>query len=96
MLITAQFSIYPLKVENYGDYVYETVKIVESFGLEVEIGLTSSVTFGESETIFKAFNEVMEKLAGKIHFVFVITISNACPKPGKDFKMLNFKKTLDN
>ncbi|MEF3245524.1 MAG: Ykof family thiamine-binding protein [Caldisericaceae bacterium] len=86
MLITAQFSIYPLRVENYGDYVYETVRIVKSFGLDVEIGPTSSITYGESETVLKAFNEVMEKLGGKIHFVFVITVSNACPKPGKEEK----------
>jgi len=81
MLVTAQFSIYPLKVEEYGDYVYEAVRIVKSFGLDVQIGPTSSVTYGESETIFKAFNEVMKQFEGKIHFVFVITISNACPKP---------------
>jgi len=81
MLVTAQFSIYPLKVENYGDYVYETVRIVKSFGLDVEIRETSSVTYGESETILKAFNEVMNQLGGKVHFVFVITLSNACPRP---------------
>ncbi len=82
MLITAQFSIYPLKVEDYSDYVYETVKIVKSFGLEVEIGPASSITYGDSEKVLKAFNEVMEKLGEKIKFVFIITFSNACPKPG--------------
>ncbi|BAL81685.1 YkoF family thiamine/hydroxymethylpyrimidine-binding protein [Caldisericum exile] len=81
MLITAQFSIYPLKVENYGDYVYDTVRIVKSFGLDVTVGPTSSVTYGDSELIFKAFNEVMRQFEGKVHFVFVITLSNACPKP---------------
>ena len=81
MLITAQFSVYPLKVENYGDYVYEAIRIVKSFGLEVTVGATSSVTYGDSEVIFKAFNEVMKQFEGKIHFVFVITLSNACPKP---------------
>jgi len=54
MLVTAQFSIYPLKVEDYGDYVYEAIRIVKSFGLEVEIGSTSSVTYGESEIVLKA------------------------------------------
>ncbi|HEM56474.1 MULTISPECIES: YkoF family thiamine/hydroxymethylpyrimidine-binding protein [Caldisericum] len=81
MLITAQFSVYPLKVENYGDYVYEAVRIVKSFGLDVTVGATSSVTYGDSETIFKAFNEVIKQFEGKVHFVFVITLSNACPKP---------------
>lgn len=79
MLITAQFSIYPLKVENYSDYVYKTVEIVKSFGLDVEIGPTSSITYGDSEKVLKAFNEVMEKLGEKIKFVFVLTVSNACP-----------------
>jgi len=81
MLVTAQFSIYPLKVEDYGDYVYEAIRIVKSFGLEVEIGSTSSVTYGESEIVLKALNEVMERLGEKVHLVFVITLSNACPNP---------------
>ncbi len=81
MLVTAQFSVYPLGTGNLGDYVYEAVNVVKSFGLDVDIGPTSSVTYGESETIFKAFNEVMKRFEGKIHFVMVITVSNACPKP---------------
>jgi len=51
MLITVQFSVYPLRVENFGNYVYEAVNVVKSFGLDVQIGATSSVTYGESETV---------------------------------------------
>lgn len=90
MLVTAQFSIYPLKVENYGDYVYRAVNIVRSFGLKVKVGETCSVTFGDLETVLKAFQKVMEELGNNLKLVFVITLSNACPPPeGEDFGKVN-------
>jgi len=81
MLVTAQFSIYPLKVENYGDYIYQAINIVRSFGLKVKVGETSSVTFGDLEMVLKAFQKVMEELGDNLKLVFVITLSNACPPP---------------
>jgi len=49
MLITAQFSVYPLGTGNLGDYVYEAVNVVKSFGLDVDIGPASSVTYEKAK-----------------------------------------------
>lgn len=79
MLIEVQFSIYPVRVEHISPFIDKTVQIIQSFGLEVKVGPMSSITYGESSVIFKAFDKVIEEFGGKIQFVLITTISNACP-----------------
>jgi len=79
MLIEVQFSIYPVRVEHISPFIERAVQIIESFGLEVRVGPMSSTTYGESSTIFKAFDGVIEEFGGEVQFVLITTISNACP-----------------
>jgi uncharacterized protein YqgV (UPF0045/DUF77 family) len=79
MLIEVQFSLYPLREAHISPFIQKAVSIIESFGLPVQIGPMSSITYGESTTIFKAFDKVMEEFAGSTQFVLITTISNACP-----------------
>ncbi|MGC8722147.1 MAG: YkoF family thiamine/hydroxymethylpyrimidine-binding protein [Caldisericaceae bacterium] len=79
MLIEAQFSLYPVRVEHISPYIDRAVEIIKSFGLEVKVGPMSSITYGESSTIFKAFDKIIEEFGGKVQFVLITTISNACP-----------------
>ena len=79
MIVQAQFSIYPLKEQHLSPYIGKALEIIKKSGLDVEEGSMSSVVNGESATIFKAFDEVINALGDKTHFVITATISNACP-----------------
>ncbi len=79
MFIEAQFSIYPLKEKKISPAINEAVNIIKSFDLPVEAGSMSSITYGESEAVFKAMQKVMDKVGENKHLVLICTFSNACP-----------------
>jgi len=79
MLIEVQFSMYPIREAHISPFIQKAVNIIESFGLPVQVGPMSSITYGESATIFKAFDRIIEEFAGSTQFVLITTISNACP-----------------
>jgi len=79
MLIEVQFSIYPVREEHISPFIERAVEILKSAVLPVEVGAMSSITYGESAAVFKAFDEIIEEFDGKAQFVLVLTISNACP-----------------
>ena len=83
MFVEAQFSIYPLREEHLSPAINKTVKIIKSFGLPVESGSMSSITYGESEKVFKAMQKVMDTVGENRHLVLIVTFSNACPVPIK-------------
>ena len=79
MFIEAQFSIYPLREQKLSPAINEAVEIIKSFGLPLEAGSMSSITYGESEKVFKAMQKVMDKVGENKHLVLIVTFSNACP-----------------
>jgi uncharacterized protein YqgV (UPF0045/DUF77 family) len=79
MIVQVQFSVYPLKEAHLSPYIEKVLEIIKHTGLEIEEGSMSSVVYGESATIFKAFDEVVNALGDRIHFVITAAISNACP-----------------
>ena len=84
MLVSVQFSVYPLREMHLSPAIKKTVEILKNYGLSVEVGLMSSITYGESEIVFKAFQKVYEEVATNSHVVLIITLSNACPVPAKE------------
>jgi len=83
MFVEAQFSIYPLREEHLSPAINEAIEIIKSFGLPVESGSMSSITYGESEKVFKAMQKVMDTVGENRHLVLIVTFSNACPVPLK-------------
>ncbi len=80
MFIEAQFSIYPLREQKLSPAINEAIEIIKSFGLPVEEGSMSSITYGESEKVFKAIQKAMDKVGEENrHLVLIVTFSNACP-----------------
>lgn len=83
MFIEVQFSLYPLREPEISKYIQIVIDTLKESSLPVEVGLMSSITYGESELVFKAFSKSLNALEGT-HFVIVMTVSNACPLPGKN------------
>ena len=84
MLVSVQFSVYPLREKHLSPAIKKTVEILKNYGLSVEVGSMSSITYGESEIVFKAFQKVYEEVATNSHIVLIMTLSNACPFLEKD------------
>jgi len=84
MLVSVQFSIYPLREAHLSPAINEAVSILKSFGLPVMAGSMSSVTYGDTEIVFKAFQKVYDEVALNSHVVLIMTLSNACPVPVKE------------
>ena len=84
MFIEVQFSVYPLRETQLSPVIEKAVSILNSFDLPVEVGSMSSVTYGDSEIVFKAFQKVYEEVALNSHVVIIMTLSNACPVPVKE------------
>ncbi len=79
MFIEAQFSIYPLREQHLSFAINKAIEIIKGFGLPVEMGSMSSITYGGSETVFKALQSVMDTIGENTHLVLNVTFSNACP-----------------
>lgn len=80
MFVEVQFSIYPLREINLSPVIEKAVNIIKNSGLPVEVGSMSSVTYGDSEIIFKAFQKVYDEISVNSHIVLIMNLSNACPK----------------
>jgi uncharacterized protein YqgV (UPF0045/DUF77 family) len=83
MVVSVQFSVYPLRDTHLSRAIEKAVKILRDSKLPVEMGSMSSVTYGNSGTVFKAFQKIYDELASDAHIVITMTISNACPVPIK-------------
>jgi uncharacterized protein YqgV (UPF0045/DUF77 family) len=81
MKVRAEISLYPLKTAELSSPIDEFCRILQSQGLEVQIGPMSSSISGECKDLFKTIQKAFEKLAGEYQIVITAKISNACP-PG--------------
>jgi uncharacterized protein YqgV (UPF0045/DUF77 family) len=81
MKVRAEISLYPLRTAELSNPIDEFCRILQSQGLEVQIGPMSSSVSGECKDLFKAVQEAFEQLAEDYQIVMTAKISNACP-PG--------------
>lgn len=83
MVVSVQFSIYPLRDMHLSPAIEKAAKILRDLKLPIDAGSMSSITYGNSEIVFKAFQEIYDALAADYHIVIMMTLSNACPVPMK-------------
>jgi uncharacterized protein YqgV (UPF0045/DUF77 family) len=81
--ISAQVSLYPLRQPDLGPAIRATWHIFEEHRLEVERGAMSTVVWGEEEAVMEALREAFHWASKEGEVVMVITLSNACPHPGR-------------
>jgi uncharacterized protein YqgV (UPF0045/DUF77 family) len=77
--ITAQISVYPLEQLSPSPAIDETLRILREHGLDVEVGVMSSLVIGEEAVVFTALQEAFQRIAAQGSVVMVATFSNACP-----------------
>jgi uncharacterized protein YqgV (UPF0045/DUF77 family) len=81
--ISAQVSIYPLRQDNLSPAVDAVGKALDREGVESQLGSMSTIVWGEDEKVFPALMEAFQNAANIGETVMIITVSNACPIPGK-------------
>lgn len=81
--ISAQVSVYPLRQDNLSPAVDAVVGALSRPGIERRTGEMSTVVWGDDEKVFPALLDAFRQAAAQGHMVMVITLSNACPVPGK-------------
>ena len=91
MRVQAEISVYPLRVTELSRPIDEFCRMLQSYGLEVQLGSMSSLISGESKDVFKAVQEAFEKLAGKYQVVVTAKISNACPEVNGDGRVHDWR-----
>jgi uncharacterized protein YqgV (UPF0045/DUF77 family) len=81
--ITAQVSLYPLPQEALAPEIGEALQVFRECALEVEPNAVSSLLVGDDTTIFAALQQAFCHAAEQGKVVMVVTLSNACPAPGR-------------
>jgi uncharacterized protein YqgV (UPF0045/DUF77 family) len=81
--ITAQVSLYPLGQEELSPSIDAVTTALARHGIERQTGAMSTLVWGDDEKVFPALIEAFHSAAARGHAVMVITVSNACPWPGK-------------
>lgn len=81
--ISAQVSLYPLRVKSLSPFINEAWNIFNGLGLRVFPGSMSTVISGSDKLVWKALRDAFSACAIHGELVMTVTISNACPVPGK-------------
>jgi len=81
--ITAQMSLYPLGEADLSPTIDAAIGEIERQGVEYRTGEMSTVLWGDDEKVFPALLGAFREAASRGHAVMTITVSNACPWPGK-------------
>lgn len=89
--ITTQVSLYPLGQDALSPAISEALDILREHGLDVEMGVMSSLVTGEETAVFTALQSAFSQVAEQGPVVMVATFSNACPVPGKMEKSVTYK-----
>ena len=82
-LIMAQVSLYPLGELELSPSIDAAVEKFEMHGINHKTGEMSTVLWGDDEKMFKALRDTFREAATRGPTVMTITVSNACPWPGK-------------
>ncbi|MBN2512686.1 MAG: thiamine-binding protein [Sedimentisphaerales bacterium] len=86
MIVQAEISVYPLRVQRLSEPVEEFCRILREHNLTIKITAMSTFVIGEHQTLFDACSKAFEQLAAKYAIVVNMKISNACPADGQDSK----------
>ncbi len=78
-MISCQFSLYALGVEDLSSTIDAAVAELNRLGLETHVGPMSTYVIGEAETVFFGLRQAFEVAALDGHVVMTVTLSNACP-----------------
>ena len=81
--ITAQVSLYPLGEADLSPAIDAAVGAFARHGVESRTGEMSTVLWGDDEKLFEALRDAFREAASRGSAVMTITVSNACPWPGK-------------
>jgi uncharacterized protein YqgV (UPF0045/DUF77 family) len=80
-MVSCQFALYPLGVEDLGRSIDAAVSELRSTGLEAEVGAMSTYVTGESGLVFEGLRRAFDAAAREGAVVMTVTVSNACPLP---------------
>lgn len=78
MMVTCQFSLYPLRTERIGTILEEALEEVEALGLNYKVSTMSTEVQGSEEEVFAALRAAYARAAEHGEVVLVATVSNAC------------------
>jgi len=81
--ISAQVSLYPLRQPDLGPAIRAAWRIFEEHGLQMQRGSMSTIVWGEGDEVWAALREAFDHAADRGEAVMVVTLSNACPRPGE-------------
>jgi uncharacterized protein YqgV (UPF0045/DUF77 family) len=83
MVISAQFSLYPLRQEHLSPAIQAASEALTAAGLYPETGPMSTMVTGEAALVFTALHKAFVQAAATGHVVMTVTVSNACPVGGE-------------
>ena len=82
--IAAHLSVYPLRQSEVTPGIGAALDALAENGVEHEPGIMGTMLWGDDERVFKALLEAFRGSAAVGGTTIVVTISNACPYPGKE------------
>lgn len=81
--ISAQFSLYPLRVASLTPAISAALETLSDFGLNTTLGPMSTLVIGQSDEVWQALSAVFSSACKHHKVVMNVTFSNACPKTQK-------------
>ena len=78
-MISCQFSLYPLGVDNLGPTIDAALAQMRGLGLDMDVGPMSTQVTGETAQVFEGLRSAFDTVARDGHVVMTVTVSNACP-----------------
>jgi len=82
--VTALLSVYPLRQEEVSPGIGAALDALAENGVEYETGVMGTMLWGDDEKVFNTLMDAFRKAAAVGRTTMVVTISNACPYPGKN------------
>ncbi len=79
--ISAQVSLYPLRVSDLGPAIAAFADELRTYELQVQTGAMSTLVIGERDELFEALRTAFAAASARYQVVLAVTISNACPRP---------------
>lgn len=82
--VAAHLSVYPLRQKEVTPGIGAALDALAGNGVEHETGVMGTLLWGEDEKVFRALLEAFRSASSVGGTTIVVTISDACPYPGKD------------
>jgi len=81
---TAHMRIYPLRQKEVSPGIGAALDALFQEGVDHETGMTGTLLWGDEEKVFLALKEAFSRASSVGPTTMEVTISNACPYPGKE------------